>query len=164
MNARLFQLYLMGKSLDEIQRTNKAYTLGMMVQCKVDGNWDERLDEYMQELLDGVKDRVRQTQLEAIYFTTDQLSLTHARFRQGMMKYLETGDESHLGDLVIKNAKQYREAIELMMLLTGQDNPTKKVEQKVTHKVEVVEEKAKPKELPSAPGDLLKLLDVAEVK
>lgn len=166
-NARLFELYLMGKTLDQIQRTNKAFTLGMMVQAKIDGDWDNRLVIYQQELLDGVKERVKQTQLEAIYFVSDQLSFTHAKFRKAMLRYLETGDEGELGGLVISNPKQYRETIELLLQLTGQDNPTKKTESKVTHKVEVVDAQDKAKELaapaePPSAGSLLRLLDSGE--
>jgi hypothetical protein len=167
LNARLFKLYLMGKSLDEIQRTNKAFTLGMMVQAKIEGDWDLRKTEYQGELLDGVKDRVKQTQLESIHFVSDQLGLAHARFRDALMKYLETGDESALGGMGISNMKQYKESIDLLMQLTGQDN-TKKVQGQVTHTV-VTEQKPSPqiieatvvKEIPSN-RDMLALLDVPE--
>jgi hypothetical protein len=165
LNARLLKMYLMGKSLDEIQRTNKTFTLGMMVQAKLEGQWDERKLQYQTDLLDKVQERVKQTQLEAIHFASDQLGLAHAKFRERMSQYLETGDESVFQGMVIGNMKDYREYLSLLRELTGQDS-TKSV--KHTHKVEktepeektiVVEAKVVPTNV-----ELLALLDAPEGK
>lgn len=165
MNARLFKFYLMGRSVDDLQRMNHAFTLGLIVRAKVEGDWDERRLVYTNELLDGVKDRVKMTQLEAVHFVADQLGVAHASFRERFMRYLESGDEAVLGELAIKNVKQYRESIDLLLHLTGQNNPVKKVETKHTVKVEQSEPKPEPqKALPPAPDNatLLGLLDVPE--
>jgi len=64
VQAQLFELYLNGSDTDEISRLNRNFTLGMIVGAKVDGLWDERKQAHIGTLLDTVRERVQQVQLE----------------------------------------------------------------------------------------------------
>jgi len=69
-------------------------------------------------------------------FSADLLAAANKQFGDKLKRFIQTGDESELGkDLSVNSLKQYKDAVDLMMKLTGQDKESKvKVtgEQKMT--------------------------------
>jgi len=137
VQAQLFSLYLHGDSCEEIAELNKNFTLGMIVKAKVDGLWEHKRIAHLRELLDSVKDRVTQTQLESALFASDLLAATHKIHGKKLRKAIQTGNEDDAGELAIHSIKQYRDAVDLLLKVTGQDTKqqvTVKGEQ--THTIE----------------------------
>lgn len=95
--------------------------LGEVVRARIDWDWDQRKDEHVAYLLGSVRDRVRQIQLESISFSADLLSAAHKLHGGKIRAYIQSGNEEDLGDLKITNLKAYKDAVELLMKLTGQD-------------------------------------------
>jgi len=120
LQAQFFNLYLNGKSCFQIQQLNPGFHLGAIVKARLDGEWDRRLNEYRDELLNTATERAKTVSHEAIGFVGDMLSATHKFHGRRLAKYLQTGDEGELGDLDIKSIKNYKAVLELMMSLTGQ--------------------------------------------
>ncbi len=131
-SSGFFELFLNGKSCEEIMRLNKGFSLGQIVRCRVEDEWDERRDRHMAELLEGARATVQQRQMEGIVFLTDYMSAFHKLFGDKMKKYMQTGDVGEIQDLPF-TFKQYKDILELMMKLTGQEN-NKKVQGEVVHK------------------------------
>jgi hypothetical protein len=73
-------------------------------------------------LFEGVRERVEQVQMESVLFTTDLLSSANKMFGDKLKKYIQTGDERELGALKVDSLKQYRDAVDLLLRLTGQSN------------------------------------------
>ena len=121
VQAELFSLYLNGSTTEEIAALNPNFNLGMIVRAKVDGLWDQRRDAHLDALFSGVRDRVQQVQMESVLFTSDLLASANKMFGDKIKKYIQTGDESYLGTLKIDSLKQYRDAVDLLLKLTGQD-------------------------------------------
>jgi hypothetical protein len=121
IQAELFSLYLNGSSTEEIAALNPNFNLGMIVRAKVDGLWDLRRQEHLDHLLSTVKDRALQVQLESVVLTSDMLASANKMFGNKFKKFLQTGDDKELGTLKIDSLKQYRDAVDLFMKLTGQD-------------------------------------------
>jgi hypothetical protein len=137
VQAQLFSLYLHGDSCEDIADLNKNFSLGMIVKAKVDGLWEQKREVHLRELLDSVKDRVTQAQLESAIFATDLLAATHKIHSKRFKRAIQTGDEKELGDMAITSIKQYRDAVDLLLKVTGQDTKqqlTVKGEQ--THRIE----------------------------
>ncbi len=155
VQAQLFSLYLNGTSCEEIAKLNPNFSLGMIVRARVEGLWDERRDAHLESLFSGVRERVQQVQMESVVFTSDLLSSANKMFGDKLKKYLQTGDERELGALRIDSLKQYRDAVDLLMKLTGQD---KKIE--VTGQTKTVVEFTGP----VSPKDAAALLKRANVK
>lgn len=116
----LFELFLNGQSTEAIANQNKM-PLGEVVRARIDWDWDQRKDEHVAYLLGSVRDRVRQIQLESISFSADLLSAAHKLHGGKIRAYIQSGNEEDLGDLKITNLKAYKDAVELLMKLTGQD-------------------------------------------
>lgn len=127
LQGELFSLYLNGSTTEEIAKLNPNLSLGMIVRAKVEGLWDQRLDAHRNHLLSTIRDRVQQVQMESIGLTADMLAAANKSFGDKFKRYLQTGDESVLGTLKIDSLKQYRDAVDLLLKLTGQD---KKIEVK----------------------------------
>lgn len=127
IQAELFSLYLNGSSCEEIAQLNPHFNLGMIVRARVEGLWDKRRNEHLANLFSGVRERVQQVQMESIMLTSDLLAAANKRFGEKLKRYIQTGDERELGALQVDSLKQYRDAVDLLLKLTGQD---KKVEVK----------------------------------
>jgi len=135
--AKLFSLYLNGKTTHEIQALNPGFSLGQVVYAKIKGEWDRRRNEHLDYLLNTVQQRVIQVTAESAIFIADLLSATNKYHGEAIKKYLQTGDPSDLGELQINSLQGYTRAVELLQKLTGQDKQQKLlVDGVVTHKTE----------------------------
>lgn len=130
--AKLFELYLNGKSCEEIQKLNTGFSLGQVVDSFVEGKWEQRRKNHINRLLSRVKERVVQVQSEAVEFMADMMSAAHKLHGEKLKKYLQSGNEADLGEMSINSLDKYRKAAEIILKLTGQ-NPTQRVEGNITH-------------------------------
>lgn len=121
LQAELFQAFLSGESMLEIVRRHKGLRLGQVVRAAKEGDWFRLRNDYRDQLLNEVLPRVRQSQAEGLRFTAGLMAATHKRFGDKVQRYLETGDESLLGDLVPKTLDGYRKLVQIQQMLTGQD-------------------------------------------
>jgi hypothetical protein len=159
---QFYELYLNGKPTTEIQRINPSMPLGIIVRAKIDNRWDERREFHIAQLLEGVKERVQHTQLEAINFACDLLSVVHKQQGEKLKRYLQTGDDADLSSIANgMGLKSYKEVLEILLKLTGQDKDKgdKKVE--ITHKIDDSPRAAGLSPLQAA--KILEVIDDAEI-
>lgn len=130
-SAEMYQLFLHGKSCEEISRLNPGFSLGQIVRARVDEEWDDRRDRHLAELLENARSVVQQRQMESILLLTDYMGAFNKLFGDKLKKYISTGNVQDL-DGIPFNLKQYKEVLELMLKLTGQDK--KEVKGEVLHK------------------------------
>ena len=122
LNAKLFNLFLQGKTCEEIRRLNPQLGLGEIVAARLAGDWDARRDEHLDQLLTATSLRVQQATLETADFVCDILAVTARQHGDKLRRYLQNGDENELaGVLKVDSMKQLKEAIEALQKLTGQD-------------------------------------------
>ena len=119
--AQFLALFLRGKSCEEIQSINPGFPLGAIIKCRLEGDWDRRLDEYREQLFTGIRDKLTQVELESVNFLTDLLSVAHKQQGGKLKKYLQTGEEKELGDITINSIRAYAQTLELLVKVTGQD-------------------------------------------
>lgn len=157
--AKLFALYLNGKTTEDIRRLNPQFSLGQIVHARVNGNWDELRQRHVEELLLGVKSRVQQITLESVNFVADLLAAANKVHGDKISRYLQTGNEKELGDLQISSLQGYKQAVELLQKLTGQDKQ-QKVGGEITIMHKADESMASVGKAPSSEeaADILKLL------
>lgn len=130
-STEMYQLFLNGKTCEEIARLNPGFNLGQVVRARVEDDWDERRDRHLADLLENARSVVQQRQMESIMFLTDYMSAMHKVFGDKMKKYIASGDITELEGIPF-NFKQYKEILELMLKLTGQDK--KEVKGEILHK------------------------------
>ncbi len=130
--AGLYELYLNGRSLSEIRAQFTQYGLGQIVHAAVEGRWNERRLEYLGGLMDRAKGRALQVAAESVEFISDSMAAAHKMHGAALKKYLVTGDPKDLGAFGIGSLKQYRDTVEVLLKITGQDG-TKRVAGTVKH-------------------------------
>lgn len=157
---KFFELYLNGNSCLAIQKLNNNWHLGAIVSCAVQGQWEIKRQEHIASLLDGARQRIQQVTLESVNFLADVLAAANKQHGLKLKKFLQSGNEQDLGDLSINSLKQYREAVEMLMKMTGQDSK-KTAEITHHHTVEQVPAAATPINSIQA-AKLLEILDEDE--
>lgn len=164
VSSQLYELFLNGNSCQEIARLNPNFSLGMIVRARVDQFWDLKREAHLSDLLEGVRGRVQQTQLEAVAFVSGLMSAIHKFQGDKIKMFLQTGDESILASLGgMVSFKAYKEAVTLLLQLTGQDRE-QKIAGEVLHKFQDSEDssvKSKPVS-PQLAAKFLKALEEEE--
>jgi len=154
--AKLFGLYLNGLTLTEIWEQNQHFSLGQVVNSAVTDRWDLLKGDYNKRLLEQVSERAVLAQAEGVNFVVNMLTAAHKLHGEKAKKYLQTGKIEDLGPMAAMNVKSYKDLVELLQKLTGQENTTtSKVEGSVVHSHVMIPTEA-PKEV--AKGDIGKLL------
>jgi len=108
----MFELFLIGKSCEQIQRANPAFQLGQIVSARIQGEW---------------------AQAQTANLLADMLFVANKLNAAKLEKFLQTGDERHLGNLRIENVKSLKEVMELLLQTTGQGGQ-KRVGGTIEHK------------------------------
>ncbi len=119
--AQFFELYLNGKTLDEIHRTNPAIPFGAIVMACVDGDWHSRRVSHVDSLLNAIRGRLQQIQVESVGFIVDALAVTHKLYGDAFQRFLQTGDKKELEGFEISSLNQYKTALQVLQILTGRD-------------------------------------------
>jgi hypothetical protein len=132
--AQFFGLWLQGYPTWEIAKQNPAFGLGIIVKARLDFDWDKQRDQHTLDLMTSVQETVKRASLEGIQFAADGMAVFHKMTGARFKRYLQTGDESILGDWREMSFKSYKDLVELMMKLTGQDSK-QKVSGEIQHTV-----------------------------
>jgi hypothetical protein len=142
--ANFFTLFLQGHTCEEIAKLNPAFGLGIIVRARIDNDWDAARDAHLEHLMTDIRQVAQQKQLGSIRFVADALAAFEKLAGEKFQRYLQSGDVSQLGEWKDMNFKQYKELVELILKLTGQEgSTTKKVTGDVLHR-HVVEDNAQP--------------------
>ena len=138
---QLSNLFLRGLTCTEIQRSNPTLSLGQIVRARVDNGWDKGRESYLQDLFSTARENTQQVALEGAQFLNSQLAAYHKLHGERFQKYLQTGNVEDLGESIILLTPQgYKNAVDLLMKVTGQDKVQKivgKVEHVVSTEVKV---------------------------
>lgn len=131
---RFYLLFLRGLDPEGIRQLVPSYSLGQIVNARVQGKWDQKRAEYDESLVSTSAEAVTRARLEVCAFLGDALAATVAHGRERYRKYLVTGDEKELGDFKLGNLKGIKDALELLLKATGQAD-VKRVAGDVHHHV-----------------------------
>lgn len=130
---QMFNLYLSGRSLREIWEQNRqAFSFGQVVHAAVEGRWDEHRQEYLQGLYSKAAQRADQVVGEGVQFVGDMMTAAHRLHGDALKKFIQTGNPADLGAFGISSVRQYKEAVELMLKLSGKDK-IQKVQGQIQH-------------------------------
>lgn len=131
--ANFFALYLQGHSCEEIAKLNSSFGLGIIVKARIDFDWDQQRLDHAKRLLDDIRQVVQTTQLEAVQFVAEGLAVYRKMAGEKFQKYLQSGKIEDLGDFQNMTFKNYKDLLEMLLKLTGQEQP-KKVQGFVEHR------------------------------
>lgn len=131
--AQLFQLYLQGHDCDEIRRLRPNFSLGQIVEARVEGQWDMRRQEHVQRLMRATQEKVAQTQLESVEYICNLVAAHHRLQGDKLKRFLMSGDPKDLGDAGITSFKQYKEVLATLRELLKPAETVQRVTGEVTH-------------------------------
>lgn len=123
--ARMYTLFLEGKSPEDIRKLNPGFSLGSIVHARVVGRWDENRLSYISDLMKQVNARQLQVQLETSEVVFELMQATNKNVGDGINKYLMSRDPKDL-PFKVDSLHTYEKLIGLFRLVTGQDG--KKIE------------------------------------
>jgi hypothetical protein len=132
---QLYSLFLDGNTLAAISEINPELGLGTIVNSAIEGKWNIKRQEYLDELYSRANDRAMQVVAEGANFMALLLSAAHKKHGSKLKKFLQTEDPKELLDCMsIDGLRGYREGVEILMKLTGQDSIKKvQVSGDITH-------------------------------
>lgn len=138
-SARMYELFLNGSDAREVQRLNKAFPLGAILDSQVRYKWTEKRDAYCIELQDRIKSKVMKVQMETTELMTDMLSAAKRKHSDKLKKFIQTGDEKDLdGAINIDTIQSLLKVTEGLLKITGQDRTsTTKVKTENTQNLNV---------------------------
>lgn len=123
LSDELYELFLQGRTCEEIRKTKPALAFGAIVRARIDQLWDKRAADHQRELLQRVPVVVQQTQLESAEFISKLLMASHKMLEGQINDFLATGDKKHLSGTFLENitVKQYRDLLSTLVEATGQN-------------------------------------------
>ncbi len=130
----MYELFMRGLSCDEIRRRNPGLSLGQVVRARIQYGWDERLREYDDRLLANARAGAQRIGLESVEFISKLIAANHKLTLQHVERFLQSGNPDDLGAAAVMTVKQYRELLDTLVKLTGQD--TQRVKGEVLHRVQ----------------------------
>jgi len=122
---QLYRLYESGKTCEEIFVLNPALSLGIVVRARMDFGWDDKRQAYLEGMLLKARVQAQQLSLESLGFLGDLLTAFHHHDREKLQRFIQTKNPEDLaGAMMVSgpNLKVYRDILEMLMKLTGQDN------------------------------------------
>lgn len=123
--AQMFTLFVDGYSCGEIAKHNKTFTEGDILYCRKKYNWDSERDKYMSNLTVQIRERLQKAKLESVEFLTNMLSVMNKKHKDQALRYLQTGNSEDLPEFQINTIKGYKEVIETLSKVTGEDKVQK---------------------------------------
>lgn len=122
--ANFYALWLQGYTTQDLAKQNSNFgkdALGLIVRARIEFDWDEQRDQHTRDLMRSAQITVEKNTLEGIQFAADGMAVFHKMVGDRFRKYLQTGEEHHLGDFKTMGIKNYKDLVELMMKMTGLD-------------------------------------------
>jgi len=121
LSAQMAALFIQGYSCAEIAAQNKGFSEADVLYCRKKFEWDRERDEYTVNLTKRAVASLQRQKMESIEFLTNTMSVMHKQHREKMLKYLQTGNADDLPEFQITSMKMYKEVIETISKITGED-------------------------------------------
>lgn len=160
--AKMFEVFLQWKTTEEIHKLNPQFEWGAIIHARLRDRWDKRRSEFTNQAYDTIRHKVVKAQMDAIEMASNLLTVTAKKNNDKFLRFLQTGDAKELQDTMeLKNLKQFKDAVETLQKLTGQDkkpetNPVTNIRAEQVQVVNVNDQKQLPSMESSTASDLIK--------
>ena len=132
LSKEMLNLFVAGSTCLEIQNLNQGITEKDVVYCRVRNRWDEQREEYVQSWTQKIKLKLLNQKLESLDHVTNIIQAYHKSENEQLLRYIQTGKEEDKPKTWIHGSKSYKETIEILQKLTGEDRVQKiKTEQNI---------------------------------
>lgn len=124
LQARFFTLFLNGTSCRKIAQLNPRFNLGQVVSARIEGKWDQKVQDYADELIEKSRARVLQVHLESIEMIGNAITAANLLNNQKFLTFIQTGNKDDLGELFPDSLYNYEKAVAILKALTQTDKKT----------------------------------------
>jgi uncharacterized protein with HEPN domain len=121
--AKLFELYLLGESLQKITQQFPQYVLGQVILTAALRGWAHDRDKMMHTLQDRVRAKVVKSVLEQVDFLTTMMSVTNAEHLEVMLKYCQDPINNPKPSMRVTNIKEYKDVAETLYKIVSGATP-----------------------------------------
>jgi hypothetical protein len=120
---KLFEQYLGGSSLLDITKQYPEYTKEAILYSAWKYDWPAERDMYVTELQSRMRQRVMHSKFQQLELVSNMIRVAHVEANQAMQAYLKHPCDRNTPKILrIKSIKELHMAIEMMSMITGQDN------------------------------------------
>jgi hypothetical protein len=122
-----FSLFLNGRTLTEIKKTNDQYSFGQIVHAAITDDWFGKRNTYIETLAQRARLRAIQTTAESLDLAADLVAVLRKQHGPGISLFLQTGKVEDLGKdfKAFSIIRELKELSELLSRLTGADQDKK---------------------------------------
>lgn len=114
----LYELFLLGYSVEDIQKRYPQYSIGKIALTAALNNWVRDKERVANSIYDRIKSRIIRSTVEQVEFLTDMVSVSTVENAEEMRKYLQDPTRSPAPKMRIKNLKEYQQVIEMLANVT----------------------------------------------
>ncbi len=107
-SAELYELFLLGKTLQEIADITGT-GLGLVVRACIEDKWAERRAEYMEGLMAMTHGKVNKMQLEFLGHLALEVAVYSKLYEPNMLKFIMSGDKADLAGVPLMSLKTLSE-------------------------------------------------------
>ncbi len=120
---KLYELYLIGHSFNELQQQFPQYTIDRIIMTAALTGWAKDRDNMQYSLRDRVQAKVVKSVIEQVDFLTTIMSVSNAEHLDAMKKYILDPVNNPKPDLRIETIKEYKEVAETLYKLVAGSTP-----------------------------------------
>lgn len=120
---KLYELYLIGHSFNELQQQFPQYTVDRIIMTAALTGWAKDRDNMQYSLRDRVQAKVVKSVIEQVDFLTTMMSVSNAEHLDAMKKYILDPINNPKPDLRIETIKEYKEVAETLYKLVAGATP-----------------------------------------
>lgn len=110
----LYELYLLGYSMEDLNRKFPQYPLGKIALTAALNEWHKDREKLASSVYDRIRARIVRSTVEQVEFLTDMISVSTTENVEEMRRYLQDPSKSPPPDMRIKSLKEYSQVIEML--------------------------------------------------
>lgn len=118
-------LYLEGQTINQIHRQFPQWPKGALLLARFYHNWDKQKDDYVNDLIIRLKDRLSKVKVDVVNHLIDVLAVTHKEYSRDVAIYLQNPTPENLPRNRIKSHREYKEVLATLKEALALGQPTK---------------------------------------
>lgn len=125
VNQPFFELFHNGCLADEIHKLNPSYSVQAIQWMRIAFKWDDTLQHTIMKNNALAIGKINKAQVDAAMLMSDLIAVATKKNQDKLRKYLQTGDEAHLVDIMtLDSPERFSKMVEsLVKLVYREDNP-----------------------------------------
>jgi len=114
----LYEMYLLGYSFEEIQKSYSQYVLGKIILTAALNSWVKDREKVAGSIMDRIKARIVRSTVEQVEYLTGMLAVASVESKEEVQAYLNDPKNNAAPSMRIKSFKEYKDVVETLSKVT----------------------------------------------